>query len=74
MRVTRSPRKLFMLITFWSVVILFSFHREVNVSDKGPGLRHLLSFEILKNLIIDSTSSSVLEEDMRSYTPVRILG
>ena len=76
MRVMRSPRKLFMLITLWSVVnlVIFSFNREVNVSDKGPGVRHLLNFESLKKLIIDSHSSFVLEEDTRSYTPVRFYG
>ena len=77
MRVPISLKKLFVLVTLWSFVILFSdvdrfFSGEVTVSDKGTGLRHLLNFENLKRLIGDSTSSGVLEEDMKSYTPVRI--
>ena len=80
MRATISLGKLFVLVTLWSVVCLVTvivdrlFNGEESVSDKAQGLRNLLNFQRLNGLKVDSSSASVPEEDMESYTPVSILG
>ena len=78
MRLRASPRNVFWLITLWSGVILFGvvdklLNGEVraNFLSEQSGLRHLLNFGNLRHLMLENASSNLLEEDMRSYIPVR---
>ena len=77
MRLRASPRNLFWMITLWSVVIIFGvvdklLNGEVNLLSEQSGLRHLLNLGSVRHLMLDNTSSILLdEEDTRSYIPVR---
>ena len=77
MRLRASTRNLFWIITLWSVVLLFGvvdklLMGEVNLLSKQSGLRHLLYLGSVRHLMLDNTSSILLEEeDTRSYIPVR---
>ena len=76
MRARIGPMKLLVIITVWSVVVLlFSvvdrlFNGEENTPAQGSGLGRLLNFVSFKYLILGS-SSSIKEEEMQNYIPVR---
>ena len=77
MRLRASPRNLYWIITLWSVVILFCvvdklLKGEINLLWEQSGLRHVFNLGSVRHLMLDNTSSILLEEeDTRSYIPVR---